>query len=76
MDPIDITTQEETQVHVNLQAAKEKSPKAPNPVPKWARLLFAQLVLVLPLLSYSVPDLHALPSVAGAPRLSGKPGRP
>ncbi len=51
MDPIVITTQEVAQAQVPLQGAQEIRPKAPNPVPMWARLLFAPLVLVLPLLS-------------------------
>jgi S1-C subfamily serine protease len=50
MDPIVITTQEVAQAQIPVQAAPEIRPKVPNPVPIWARLLLAPLVLVLPLL--------------------------
>src|SRR6478609_8016555 len=50
MDPIVITNQEVAQAQIPLQGAQEVRPKAPNPVPMWARLLFAPLVLVLPVL--------------------------
>jgi len=50
MDPIVITNQEVAQAQIPLQGAQEVRPKVPNPVPMWARLLFAPLVLVLPVL--------------------------
>lgn len=50
MDPIVITTQEVAQAQIPVQSAPEVRPKVPNPVPLWARLLLAPLVLVLPLL--------------------------
>ena len=50
MDPIVITSQEIAQAPVPVQNAPELRPKTPNPVPLWARLLVAPLVLVLPLL--------------------------
>lgn len=51
MDPIVITNQEVERAQVPVQGAQEVRPKIPNPVPLWARLLFAPLVLILPLLS-------------------------
>jgi hypothetical protein len=51
MDPIVITTQEVQKAQIPLQGAQEIRPKVPNPIPLWTRLLFAPLVLVLPLLS-------------------------
>ena len=51
MDPIVITNQEVERAQVPVQGAQEVRPKIPNPVPVWARLLFAPLVLILPLLS-------------------------
>ena len=51
MDPIVITNQEVAQAQIPLQGAQEIRPKVPNPIPMWVRLLFAPLVLVLPLLS-------------------------
>ena len=50
MDPIVITTQEVAQAQIPVQSAPEVRPKVPNPVPLWARLLLAPLVLILPLL--------------------------
>jgi len=54
MDPIVITNEEIAQAQapapVPVQGAPELRPKTPNPVPLWARLLVAPLVLVLPLL--------------------------
>lgn len=50
MDPIVITTREVAQAQIPVQSAPEVRPKVPNPVPLWARLLLAPLVLVLPLL--------------------------
>jgi S1-C subfamily serine protease len=51
MDPIVITNQEVAQTQIPLQGAQEVRPKVPNPIPMWARLLFAPLTLLLPLLS-------------------------
>src|ERR1700727_3269221 len=51
MDPIVITTQEVEKAQIPLQGAQEIRPKVPNPIPLWTRLLFAPLVLVLPVLS-------------------------
>src|ERR1700753_1164885 len=51
MDPIVITNQEVEQARIPLQDAKEIRPKVPDPIPMWARILFALLVLVLPVLS-------------------------
>ncbi|HSK43244.1 MAG TPA: hypothetical protein VLA83_05075, partial [Candidatus Binatia bacterium] len=50
MDPIVITHQEVAQAQIPVQGAQEVRPKAPNPVPLWARLSVTPLVLVLPLL--------------------------
>ena len=50
MDPIVITTQEVAKTQVPVQGAPEVRPKVPNPVPLWARLVLAPLVIVLPLL--------------------------
>jgi S1-C subfamily serine protease len=50
MDPIVITNEEIAQAPVPVQSAPELRSKAPPPVPLWARLLIAPLVLVLPLL--------------------------
>src|SRR5256885_437171 len=50
MDPIVITNQEVAQAQIPVQGAQEVRPKVPTPVPVWARLLFALLVPVLPLL--------------------------
>ena len=50
MDPIVITTQEVAKTQVPILGAPEVRPKVPNPVPLWARLLMAPLVLCLPLL--------------------------
>ena len=50
MDPIVITNQEVAKAQIPLRGAQEVRPRVPNPVPMWARLLFAPLVLVLPLL--------------------------
>ncbi|HZD96250.1 MAG TPA: serine protease [Candidatus Sulfotelmatobacter sp.] len=50
MDPIVITTQEVAKAQIPVQGAPEVRPKVPNPLPVWARLLVAPLVLVLPLL--------------------------
>jgi S1-C subfamily serine protease len=57
MDPIVITPQEVAQRQPppppspGLPGPLEARPRLPNPVPLWARLLLAPLVLVLPLLS-------------------------
>jgi hypothetical protein len=51
MDPIVITNQEVARTQIPLQGAQEVRPKVPNPIPMWARLLFAPLTLLLPLLS-------------------------
>jgi S1-C subfamily serine protease len=51
MDPIVITNQEVAQAKIPLQDAQEIRPKVADPIPMWARLLFAPLVLVLPVLS-------------------------
>src|ERR1051326_1228231 len=50
MDPIVITTQEVAKAQLPVQGAPEVRPKVPNPVPIWARLALAPLVLMLPLL--------------------------
>ncbi len=65
MDPIVITTQEVAQAQIPVQAAPEIRPKVPNPVPIWARLLLAPLVLVLPLLCLAALVLRV--SVRGQP---------
>lgn len=53
MDRIVITTKEIGQLTTPVAAAGESPapPKLPSPVPLWARLLLAPLVLILPLLS-------------------------
>ncbi|HZU29486.1 MAG TPA: serine protease [Candidatus Angelobacter sp.] len=51
MDPIVITTEEVAHTKIPVQGGHEVRPKVPNPVPLWARILVAPLVIVLPLLS-------------------------
>jgi hypothetical protein len=51
MDPIVITNQEVDQARIPVQGAQEVRPRIPNPIPVWTRLVFAPLVIALPLLS-------------------------
>jgi S1-C subfamily serine protease len=68
MDPIVITSQEVAQTQIPAQGAPDVRAKVPNPVPLWARLLLAPLVLALPLLCLVALVLRV--SVRGqAPRL-------
>jgi S1-C subfamily serine protease len=65
MDPIVITTQEVAKAQMPVQGAPEVRPKVPDPVPIWARLLLAPLVLVLPVLCLVALVLRV--SVRGQP---------
>jgi S1-C subfamily serine protease len=64
MDPIVITTQEVSRAQMPVQGAPELRPKAMNPVPLWARLLLAPLVVALPVLCLAALVLRV--SVRGA----------